>query len=106
LQPNRETLGLDLRQSYVEDFHGIDGKLGITETIVDQRGRVLIPEEIRESTGLVGGTIVAVERERDRIVIKPLRKSKRGWRRLCGLVPKRIGRPEWPTPEEMKSIWL
>jgi len=26
----------------------------MTETTVDQRGRVLIPEEIRESTGLVG----------------------------------------------------
>jgi len=88
------------------DSHGIGGKAKMNETIVDQRGRVLIPEEIRESFGLVGGTVVAVERERDRVVIKPLRKSKRGWRRLCGLVPKRIGRPEWPTPEEIKSIWL
>jgi AbrB family looped-hinge helix DNA binding protein len=77
----------------------------MTETMVDQRGRVLIPEPIRESAGLVAGTLVAVERQRDRVVIKPLRKSKRGWRRLCGLAPKRTGRPEWPTPEEVKSIW-
>jgi bifunctional DNA-binding transcriptional regulator/antitoxin component of YhaV-PrlF toxin-antitoxin module len=87
-------------------YHRMRGKASMTKTIVDQRGRVLIPEAIRESTGLVGGTVATVERERDRIVIKRLRKSKRGWRRLCGLVPKRIGRPEWPTPEEIKSIWL
>lgn len=78
----------------------------MTETIVDRRGRVLIPEAIRESMGLVGGTVVAMEREGDRVVIKPLRKSKRGWTRLCGLVPKRIGRPEWPTPKDIKNIWL
>jgi len=90
----------------VDDSHGIAWKANMTETMVDQRGRVLIPKAIRESTGLIRGTVVAVERERDRVVIKPLRKSKRGLRRSCGLVPKRIGRPEWPTPEEIKSIWL
>lgn len=77
----------------------------MTEAIVDQRGRILIPEEIRESTGLIGGTVVAVERELDGVVIKPLRKDKRGWKSLCGLVPKRTGKPEWPTPKEVKSIW-
>jgi AbrB family looped-hinge helix DNA binding protein len=75
------------------------------ETVADQRGRVLIPEEIRESAGLAAGTVVGVEEKRDAVVIKPLRKSKRGWRQLCGLAPKRTGKPEWPTPEEIKSIW-
>jgi AbrB family looped-hinge helix DNA binding protein len=77
----------------------------LQETAVDERGRVLIPEDIRKSTGLTGGTIVAVEMEKDNVVIKPLRKGKRGWKTLCGLLPKRTGKPEWPTPEEIKGIW-
>ncbi|OFX18096.1 hypothetical protein A3K71_07265 [archaeon RBG_16_50_20] len=75
------------------------------QTVVDQRGRVLIPEDIREGTGLEEGTVVKVETQEDGIVIKPIRRSKRSWKELCGLVPKRTGKPEWPTPEEIKNIW-
>jgi AbrB family looped-hinge helix DNA binding protein len=81
------------------------GKTLMTETVVDQRGRVLIPEEIRESAGLKSGAMVAIEKARDVVVIKPLRKHKRAWRQLCGLAPERTGKPEWPTTEEIKSIW-
>jgi len=81
------------------------GKKFMTETIVDQRGRVLIPEEIRESAGLTSGAMVVIEKAKDVIVIKPLRKHKRGWRQLCGLAPERTGKPEWPTTEEIKDIW-
>ena len=77
----------------------------MTQTVVDQRGRVLIPEDIREGTGLEEGTVVKVETREDGIVIKPIRRSKRSWKELCGLVPKRTGKPEWPTPEEIKNIW-
>lgn len=48
------------------------------ETVVDQRGRVLIPEEIRESAGLTSGAVVAIEKAGDMVVIKPLRIRKRG----------------------------
>jgi bifunctional DNA-binding transcriptional regulator/antitoxin component of YhaV-PrlF toxin-antitoxin module len=84
---------------------GSVGEKLMTETVVDQRGRVLIPEEIRESAGLTSGAVVAIEKGRDVVVIKPLRKRKRGWRQLCGLAPERTGKPEWPTPEEIKGIW-
>ena len=77
----------------------------MTHTVVDQRGRVLIPEDIREGTGLEEGTVIKVETQEDGIVIKPIRRSKRSWKELCGLVPKRTGKPEWPTPEEIKNIW-
>jgi AbrB family looped-hinge helix DNA binding protein len=77
----------------------------MTETVVDQRGRVLIPEEIRESAGLKSGAVVAIKKTRNVVVIKPLRKHKRAWRQLCGLTPERTGKPEWPTTEELKSIW-
>ena len=85
--------------------HGLGGKALVNETVVDQRGRVLIPEEIRESAGLKSGVMVAIEKARDVVVIKPLRNHKRAWRQLCGLAPERTGKPEWPTTEEIKSIW-
>jgi AbrB family looped-hinge helix DNA binding protein len=77
----------------------------MAQTVVDQRGRVLIPEEIREDTGFGHGTVVEVEKEGERVVIKPIRKKKRAWKQLCGIRPRRTGKPEWPTPDEIKSIW-
>ena len=74
------------------------------QTVVDERGRVLIPEEIRESIGLDRGTVVEVEKLEERILIKPVGKSRRTWKQLCGLNPQRTGKPEWPTPEKIKSI--
>ena len=77
----------------------------MTQTVVDQRGRVLIPEDIREDSGLDEGTIVRVETQEEGIVIRPVRKTKRSWKQLCGITPKRTGKPEWPTPAEIKNIW-
>ena len=77
----------------------------MAQTVVDQRGRVLIPEEIREETGIDHGTVVAVEKKGEGVVIKPIRKQKRAWKQLCGIRPRRTRKPEWPTPDENKSIW-
>jgi len=49
---------------------------------------------------------VRVEKEDEGIVIHPIVRDKRNWRQLCGIIPKRTGKPEWPTAEEIKSIWL
>lgn len=75
------------------------------QTVVDHRGRVLIPEDIREGAGLDEGTIVRVEEQDEGVVIQPLGRDKRTWKQLCGMIPKRTGKPEWPTAEEIKSIW-
>jgi AbrB family looped-hinge helix DNA binding protein len=77
----------------------------MTQTVVDERGRVLIPEEIRKSLELDRGMVVEVEKLEGKILIRPVRKSRRTWKQLCGLNPQRTGKPEWPTPEEIKSIW-
>ena len=77
----------------------------MTQTVVDQRGRVLIPEDVREDSGLDEGTVVRVETQDEGIVIKPVREAKRGWKQLCGIKPNRTGKPEWPTPAEIKNIW-
>ena len=59
----------------------------MTQTVVDQRGRVLIPEDVREDAGFDEGTVVSVETQAEGIVIKPVREAKRGWKQLCGINP-------------------
>jgi AbrB family looped-hinge helix DNA binding protein len=77
------------------------------ETVVDERGRVLIPQELREETGLEEGTVVNVEKGKGRTIqIAPLKRGARlAWKDLDGIKPRRTGKPEWPTPEETKGIW-
>ena len=77
------------------------------ETVVDERGRVLIPQELREEAGLEEGTVVKVEKGKGRTIqIAPLKRGTRlAWKDLDGIKPRRTGKPEWPTPEEIKSIW-
>jgi len=77
------------------------------ETVVDERGRVLIPQELREETGLEEGTVVKVEKGKGKTIqIAPLKRGTRlTWKDLDGIKPRRTGKPEWPTPEEIKGIW-
>jgi AbrB family looped-hinge helix DNA binding protein len=77
------------------------------ETVVDERGRVLIPQELREEAGLEEGTVVKLERGKGRTIqIAPVKGGRRpAWRDLNGMKPRRTGKPEWPTPEEIKGIW-
>ena len=65
--------------------------------MVGQRGRVLIPKEVRRGAGLDEGTVVRVEMKDEAIVIKRLRKAKRSWKRICGIVPERT--VDTPTAE-------
>ena len=75
------------------------------ETVVDERGRILVPQEIRERLGLGEGTIVKVVEMEKEIVIKPVSRKRRTWKDLCGIKPQRTGKPEWPTAKEIKDIW-
>jgi bifunctional DNA-binding transcriptional regulator/antitoxin component of YhaV-PrlF toxin-antitoxin module len=77
------------------------------ETIVDERGRVLIPQELREEVGLDGGMVVSLQKGKGRMItIIPARRTSRlSWKDLKGIKPHRTAKPEWPTPEEIKSIW-
>lgn len=77
------------------------------ETIVDERGRVLIPQELREEAGLEEGTVVKVEKGKgSTIQIAPMKgRGRLTWKDLNGVKPRRTGKPRWPTPEEIKSIW-
>lgn len=75
------------------------------KTAVDERGRILIPQDIRERLGLGEGTVVEVAEVGKEIVIKPVSRKRRTWKDLWGIEPKRTGKPEWPTPREIKGIW-
>jgi AbrB family looped-hinge helix DNA binding protein len=75
------------------------------ETVVDERGRVLIPQELRRELGLEEGTIVDIEKLEGGIIMTPARRKHLSWKELNGIKPKRTARPQWPTPEEIKSIW-
>ena len=77
------------------------------ETVVDERGRVLIPQELREEVGLDEGTVVDLQKGKGRMItIAPARrKNRRSWKDLKDVKPHRTGNPEWPSPEEIKGIW-
>jgi AbrB family looped-hinge helix DNA binding protein len=75
--------------------------------VVDERGRVLIPQELRRELGLDEGTVVDMEKSEGVIIMTPARRKHFSWKELNGIKPKtkRTARPQWPTPEEIKSIW-
>jgi bifunctional DNA-binding transcriptional regulator/antitoxin component of YhaV-PrlF toxin-antitoxin module len=75
------------------------------ETVVDARGRVLIPQRLREDLGLDAGAVVQVRKSRGTVVITLAKRRRRAWKQLNGVKPKRTGRAEWPSPEDIKNIW-
>jgi bifunctional DNA-binding transcriptional regulator/antitoxin component of YhaV-PrlF toxin-antitoxin module len=75
------------------------------QSSVDDRGRVLIPQSVRENTGMTRGTVVRVQQKGAVVEVIPTSKKQRRWKDLAGINPKRTGKPVWPTPEEIKSIW-
>ena len=76
------------------------------DTVVDERGRVLIPQGLRTEVGLEEGTVVTIKKEgRQALLLVALSRGRRTWKELNGLEPTRTGKPKWPTPEEIKGIW-
>ncbi|MHB8566800.1 MAG: hypothetical protein ACYC7D_00595 [Nitrososphaerales archaeon] len=75
------------------------------QSTVDEKGRLLIPQSVRESTGMISGTIVQMRQKGKVIEVIPTSRKRRTWSDLCGIKPKRTGKPSWPTPEEIKNIW-
>jgi hypothetical protein len=73
--------------------------------MMDRRRRLPIAEETGENIGPDRETTVEGKKLEERMLIKPVRKSKRTWKQLCGLSPQRTGKPEWPPPDEIKNIW-
>ncbi len=67
---------------------------------IEDRGRVLIPKEIRDKAGFRQGEEVEIEVENGKVIIKPLTDLEKFSKELKGCVSKsRI------HPLEVKKIW-
>jgi AbrB family looped-hinge helix DNA binding protein len=84
------------------------------ESLVDERGRILIPKDLRELLGIKeGSSVELVEDIKEGVItIKTAAKAKSrrkpGVKELYGIgvKVKKTGKPEpWPSPREIKSIW-
>lgn len=72
-------------------------EMGITS--IEERGRVLIPKEVREKLGLRGGEKIRVEEENGNVIIRPLKDSGE-LEQLKGCV-----KESEIEPLELKKMW-
>lgn len=76
-------------------------------TKVDDRGRVLIPKEIRERVGLEPGSLVLVNADEGGIHLRPAMSREEALSRLLGGITEENARTSEPTedPLDVKKIW-
>ncbi len=79
------------------------------EARMDAKGRIVIPQLVREKLGINEGTLLSIEEREDRVILKPKREKERKKKSriedFFGLKVERTGEPEWATAKEIKSIW-
>ncbi|MFA5862884.1 MAG: AbrB/MazE/SpoVT family DNA-binding domain-containing protein [Candidatus Thermoplasmatota archaeon] len=73
-------------------------------TSVDERGRVLVPKDLRAQFGLEPGCPVIVEADADGIKLRRAIPRKEALGRLVGVIQKSAGRTSI-DPLEAKRIW-
>lgn len=73
-------------------------------TSMDERGRVLIPRELREKLGLSPGRPVYVEETRQGLVIRAGLSREEALRRLRGVITEEHG-GERVDPRRVKDMW-
>lgn len=73
-------------------------------TSIDERGRVVIPRDVREELGFAPDRPVAWERVEGGILLRPALPMKEALRRLRGAIP-RTARGKRLDPLLLKEIW-
>ncbi len=68
---------------------------------IDSKGRLVIPEGLRENLGQV----VVVKKTEEGILLRPTKGKVNRLQRILDSEPRRTGKPENPRPEKMKRIW-
>ncbi|MDA4120431.1 MAG: hypothetical protein OK436_07585, partial [Thaumarchaeota archaeon] len=73
---------------------------------LDSKGRPLFFELLNASK-IVPMMVQAMEKGKGKTIqIAPLKRGTLlAWKDLDGIKPHVTGKPEWPTPKEIKSIW-
>ena len=73
-------------------------------TLVDEKGRVLVPKDLRSQFGLEPGCPVIVEADADGIKLRRAIPRKEALERLAGVIPKSAGKAKI-DPLDVKKIW-
>ena len=68
---------------------------------IDSKGRLVIPEDLRENLGKV----VVVKKTEEGILLRPAKGRVDRLQVILNSKPRRTGKPENPRPEKMKQIW-
>lgn len=78
--------------------------MGIMATLVDDKGRVLVPKDLRERFGLEPGCAVIIEADGHGIRLRRAIPVQEALRRLMGIIPA-DGRKPSMDPLDIKRIW-
>lgn len=73
-------------------------------TLVDERGRVLVPKDLRDQFGLEPGCPVIVEADVDGVKLRRAIPREQAMKRLAGVIPKSAG-PSPASALEAKRMW-
>ena len=71
---------------------------------IDDRGRVTLPQELRDALALAPGDVVTVEKAADGVVLRRMRSKKELWRKLRGVITEKnaVGKLD---PLELKRLF-
>jgi AbrB family looped-hinge helix DNA binding protein len=78
--------------------------VGIVTVTIDERGRVLVPKDLRAQFGLEPGSPVIVEADADGIKLRRALPRKTALDQLAGVIPKSARRAAI-APLDLKRMW-
>jgi len=75
-------------------------------SIVDEKGRIVIPKHLAEEIGLTkGDKVVFDKKDKQFLIIKKAKAPEKRLDEIMSWNPKRMGKPEPVSPREMKEVW-
>ena len=81
---------------------GMGIKMGSSR--IDDRGRVTLPQELRDELALAPGDVVTIEKAADGVVLRRVRSKKELWQKLQGVITAKnaLGKLD---PMELKRLF-
>jgi len=80
------------------------GKISLTRSAVDEKGRIIVPKRLRIGLGLVEGSQVSVQLEKERLIISKVIDPHDFIRDMEGFVKRDSSLP-LVDPLSLKRIW-